>query len=151
MATITTCTLIACSAEFINNGFHHSFHYSFIKNGVGMIRIDETFNERGEFKERPHATRSIPADLDLTQKDFSDNILLELTKLYKDLSDYTYISQEYKISSHKKNVSGENEYIAIFKSSANLLFKGNDTHSTPVEIKETSLKSLCANIDSYAL
>lgn len=145
--TTTSYILTSCSAEFMNNGFQHSFKYGFIKKGVGMIRIDETINERGEFREKPHATSIIPADLDLTQTNSDDAILLEMQKLYAGLTEYKYLLQEYTISvQHSAN--GENkEYTAIFKAGNNLLFiEGNNT---PIEFEENSLESLCTNIDSY--
>jgi len=148
MTTITSCILTSCSAEFMNNGLLHSFKYGFIKKGVGMIRIDETINERGEFKEKPHATSSIPADLDLTQKNSSDAILLEIKKLYTDLTEYRYLSQEYIISVHNGNIPANKEYTAIFKTDNNVLFIEGD--NTPIKFNEDSLKALCVNINSYA-
>ncbi|ABG59049.1 hypothetical protein CHU_1782 [Cytophaga hutchinsonii ATCC 33406] len=145
MSLTTSYILMSCSAEFMNKGLQHSFKYGFIKKGVGMIRIDETINERGEFKEKPHATDKIPFDLDLTQENGSDDIRLEMTRLYNDLSDYSYLSKEYKISVH--NSSSDKEYTVIFKTSGNELFVGEN--KIPVKITEESLSSLCANIHSY--
>ena len=147
--TTTTCILTSCSAEFMHNGLQHSFKYGFVKKGVGMIRIDETINERGEFKEKPHATLNIPADLDLTQKNSTDNILIEMQSLYTDLTAYKYLSQEYKISVHNSDNALNKEYSAVFKTDNNVLFIGNET--IPVHFKEDTLKTLCVNIDSYSI
>lgn len=145
--TTTSYILTSCSAEFMNNGLQHSFKYGFIKKGVGMIRIDETINERGEFKEKPHATAAIPADLDLTQINSNDAILLEIKKLYSDLTDYKYLSQEYAITVQHGDMLMNKEYTAIFKTGNNVLFiEGNNT---PITFKENSLKTLCVNIDAY--